>query len=120
MGVESAGLNVFALSDAAESVVRPLMPFQPFPDRESLAIGYAGVYSTFLLHAKRHAQRLGLDPRDILVELGRRHAVAGQEDWIVDVALELAAQMPRRGNAISPPRERVHPIRRGNQGSQAG
>ncbi|HEY3021817.1 MAG TPA: 4-hydroxy-2-oxovalerate aldolase, partial [Solirubrobacteraceae bacterium] len=89
MGVAS-GLDVFTLSDAAEHVVGPLMPFQPFPDRESLAIGYAGVYSTFLLHAKRHGERLGLDPREILVELGRRGAVAGQEDWIVDVALELA------------------------------
>ena len=86
----ACGLDVFALSDAAEHVVKPLMPFQPFPDRESLAIGYAGVYSTFLLHAKRHGERLGLDPREILVELGRRGAVAGQEDWIVDVALELA------------------------------
>jgi len=89
MGV-ACGLDVFALSDAAEHVVKPLMPFQPFPDRESLAIGHAGVYSTFLLHAKRHGERLGLDPREILVELGRRGAVAGQEDWIVDVALELA------------------------------
>jgi 4-hydroxy 2-oxovalerate aldolase len=88
-------LDVFALSDAAEQIVKPIMPFQPFPDRESLAIGYAGVYSTFLLHAKRHAERLGLDPREILVELGRRKAVAGQEDWILDVALELAgAQQP--------------------------
>jgi len=89
MGLDS-GLDLFALSDAAEGVVKPLMPFQPFPDRESLAIGDAGVYSTFLLHAKRHAERLGLDPRQILVELGERRAVAGQEDWILDVALELA------------------------------
>jgi 4-hydroxy 2-oxovalerate aldolase len=91
MGLDSP-LDVFALSDAAEHVVQPLMPFQPFPDRESLTIGYAGVYSTFLLHAKRHGERLGLDPRDILVELGRRRAVAGQEDWIVDVAEDLARQ----------------------------
>jgi 4-hydroxy 2-oxovalerate aldolase len=89
MGYDSP-LDTFGLSDAAEHVVLPLMPFQPFPDRESLAIGYAGVYSTFLLHAKRHGERLGLDPRDILVELGRRKAVAGQEDWIVDVAEDLA------------------------------
>jgi 4-hydroxy 2-oxovalerate aldolase len=89
MSLES-GLDVFALSDAAEQVVKPMMPFQPFPDRESLAIGYAGVYSTFLLHAKRHAERLRLDPREILVELGRRRAVAGQEDWILDVALDIA------------------------------
>ncbi len=84
-------LDVFGLSDAAERIVQPIMPFQPFPDRESLAIGFAGVYSTFLLHAKRHGERLGIDPREILVELGRRRAVAGQEDWIVDVAEELAA-----------------------------
>lgn len=55
-----------------------------------LAIGYVGVCSTFLLHAKRHGERLGLDPREILVELGRPGAVAGQEDWIVDVGLQLA------------------------------
>lgn len=84
------GLDVFALMDAAEYVMAPMMPFQPFPDRDSIAIGYAGVYSTFLLHAKRAAERHGLDPREILVELGRRQAVAGQEDWIIDVALELA------------------------------
>lgn len=89
MGYETP-LDTFALCDAAERIVLPLMPFQPFPDRESIAIGYAGVYSTFLLHAKRHGERLGLDPRDILVELGRRKAVAGQEDWIVDVAEDLA------------------------------
>jgi 4-hydroxy 2-oxovalerate aldolase len=68
------------------------MPFQPGRDRDSIAIGYAGVYSTFLLHAKRAAERYGLDARDILVELGRREAVAGQEDWILDVALELAKE----------------------------
>jgi 4-hydroxy 2-oxovalerate aldolase len=89
MGYETE-LDTFTLCDAAEQIVLPLMPFQPLADRESIAIGYAGVYSTFLLHAKRHGERLGVDPRDILVELGRRRAVAGQEDWIVDVAEELA------------------------------
>ncbi|MGE4427997.1 MAG: 4-hydroxy-2-oxovalerate aldolase [Solirubrobacteraceae bacterium] len=87
-------LDAMALCDAAEHVVAPLMPFQPIPDRESIALGYAGVYSTFLLHAKRHGERLGLDPRDILVELGRRRAVAGQEDWIVDVAEDIARRRP--------------------------
>ncbi len=86
------GLDVFALMDAAEYVIAPFMPFQPFPDRDSIAIGYAGVYSTFLLHAKRAAEKYGLDPREILVELGRRQAVAGQEDWILDVAVELARE----------------------------
>jgi 4-hydroxy 2-oxovalerate aldolase len=70
--------DTFALSDAAEHVVLPMMPFQPFPDRESLAIGYAGVYSTFLLHAKRHGERLRIDPRAILVELGARPSPAGR------------------------------------------
>lgn len=84
--------NVFGLLDAAEFVVAPIMPFQPFPDRDSIAIGYAGVYSTFLLHAKRLGQQYGVDPLDILVELGRRKTVAGQEDWILDVTLELAKQ----------------------------
>ncbi len=84
--------DVFSLLDAAEFVVKPFMPFQPFPDRDSIAIGYAGVYSTFLLHAKRLGKEYGVDPLDILVELGRRKAVAGQEDWILDVALELAKQ----------------------------
>ena len=86
------GLDVFKLMDAAEYVIAPFMPFQPFPDRDSITIGYAGVYSTFLLHAKHAAERYGLDPREILVELGQREAVAGQEDWILDVALELAKE----------------------------
>jgi 4-hydroxy 2-oxovalerate aldolase len=84
------GLDVFALLDAAEFVVAPFMPFQPIPDRDSIAIGYAGVYSTFLLHAKRLGQQYGIDPLEILVELGRRKTMAGQEDWILDVTLELA------------------------------
>lgn len=86
------GINVFKLLDAAEFVVAPMMPFQPMPDRDSIAIGYAGVYSTFLLHAKRWGEKYGVDPLDILVELGRRQTVAGQEDWILDVTLELAKQ----------------------------
>ncbi len=86
----NAGLNVYKLMDAAEYVIAPMMPFQPFPNRDAISIGYAGVYSTFLLHARRAGERYGIDPRDILTELGRRQAVAGQEDWILDVALELA------------------------------
>ncbi|WP_420594560.1 4-hydroxy-2-oxovalerate aldolase [Deinococcus sp.] len=83
------GLDVFKLMDAAEFVLGPIQSFQPYPDRDSIAIGYAGVYSTFLLHAKRIGAELGVDPRDILIELGRRQTVAGQEDWIMRVALEL-------------------------------
>jgi 4-hydroxy 2-oxovalerate aldolase len=84
--------NIFGLLDAAEFVVAPFLPFQPIPDRDSIALGYAGVYSTFLLHAKRLGKQYDVDPLDILVELGRRKAMAGQEDWILDVTLELARQ----------------------------
>jgi len=89
---DETGPVVFLLMDAAEIVIAPMMPFQTFPDRDSITIGYAGVYSTFLLHAKKAAERHDMDQREILVELGRRQAVAGQEDWIIDVALELAKQ----------------------------
>jgi len=86
------GMDVFGLIDAAEFVVAPIMPFQPITDRDSIAIGYAGVYSTFLLHAKRLGKQYGVDPLKILVELGRLKTMAGQEDWILDVTLELAKQ----------------------------
>lgn len=86
------GLDVFKLMDAAEYVMAPIMPFQPMPNRDSISIGYAGVYSTFLLHAQRAGKRFGIDPREILMELGRRQAMAGQEDWILDVTLELARE----------------------------
>ncbi len=89
------GIDVFKVLEAAEKVVAPIMAFQPIPDRDSALIGYAGVYSTFLLHAKRIGAELGVDPGEILVELGRRQAVAGQEDWILRVAVELAEA--RRG-----------------------
>ena len=84
------GLDVYKLMDAAEYVIAPMMPYQPIPTRDAITIGYAGVYSTFLLHAQHAGERYGIDPRTILTELGRRQAVAGQEDWILDVALELA------------------------------
>jgi 4-hydroxy 2-oxovalerate aldolase len=86
------GLDVFRLLDAAEFVLAPMMPFQPIPDRDAIAIGYAGVYSTFLLHAKRLGEKYGVDPLHILVELGRRKTMAGQEDMILDVALDLAGK----------------------------
>ena len=96
------GVDVFKLLDAAEFVVAPFMPFQPIPDRDSIAIGYAGVYSTFLLHAKRLGKEYGVDPLEILVELGRRKAVAGQEDWILDVTLELAKQIRTSTQEVVP------------------
>jgi len=84
------GVDVFKLVDAAEDVVAPLLPRVPTIDRASLTLGYAGVYSSFRLHAERAAEKYGVDARDVLVELGRRRIVGGQEDMIIQVAAEMA------------------------------
>jgi 4-hydroxy 2-oxovalerate aldolase len=86
------GINVEKTMDVAEDVVRPIMPRPQIVDRAGLSLGYYGVYSSFLLHTYRAAERYGVDPRDILRELGRLRVVGGQEDMIVDVAVELAKQ----------------------------
>ncbi|PEB47988.1 4-hydroxy-2-oxovalerate aldolase [Bacillus pseudomycoides] len=83
-------IDLYKMMDLAEDIVAPLLPGPQEIQKGSLVMGYAGVYSSFLLHAERAAHRFGVDARDILIELGRRKVVGGQEDMILDVTAELA------------------------------
>jgi len=84
--------DLFQLMDIADDVIRPLQTRPVQVDRETLSLGYAGVYSSFLLHSERAAKKYGLDTRTILNELGKRKMVGGQEDMIIDVALDILKQ----------------------------
>ncbi len=91
MGIKT-GVDVFKISDVAEDLVQPIMDFQVRIDRNSLTLGYAGVYSSFLLFAQRAEKKYGIPAREILLDLGRRKMVGGQEDMIEDAALTMAKQ----------------------------
>jgi 4-hydroxy-2-oxovalerate/4-hydroxy-2-oxohexanoate aldolase len=88
MGIET-GVDLYKVMDVAEDLVLPMMDHPIRIDRDALILGYAGVYSTYLLFAKRAAEAHGLSSRDILVEMGRLKTVGGQEDLIEDVALDM-------------------------------
>ena len=98
MGYESS-IDLWKIMDVAEDLVRPIMLKPVRIGKASLTMGYAGIYSSFLLHAEKAAQQFGVDPRDILVEIGRRQAVGGQEDMIVEVAMALAEKKKESARA---------------------
>ena len=91
MGIET-GVDVFKISDVAEDLVTPIMDHPIRIDRDSLTLGYAGVYSSFLLFAKRASAKYGIPAREILIELGRKRMVGGQEDMIEDTAITMARE----------------------------
>jgi 4-hydroxy-2-oxovalerate/4-hydroxy-2-oxohexanoate aldolase len=91
MGIQT-GVDVYKIQDVAEDLVVPMMDHAIRIDRDSLTLGYAGVYSSFLLFAKRAEKKYGVSARDILVEMGRRGMVGGQEDMIEDTAMTMARE----------------------------
>lgn len=95
MGIET-GVDVWKIQDVAEDLVVPLMDFPIRIDRDALASGYAGVYGSFLLFAKRAEAKYGVPAREILLELGRRKMVGGQEDMIEDTAITMARERQAR------------------------
>ncbi|SER22010.1 DmpG-like communication domain-containing protein, partial [Amphritea atlantica] len=86
------GIDLYKIMDVAEDLIVPMMDQPIRVDRDALTLGFAGVYSSFLLFAKRAEAKYGIQARDILVELGRRGTVGGQEDMIEDLALTMARQ----------------------------
>lgn len=84
------GIDVYKMMDVAEEIVAPILQKPQEITREGLLLGYAGIYSSFLVHANKAAQQFKVDAKDILIEIGKRKVVGGQEDMIVDIAAEMA------------------------------
>lgn len=101
LGIET-GVDLFRISDVAEDLIVPMMDQPVRIDRDALILGYAGVYSSFLLFAQRAAKKYGISSRDILVEMGRRRTVGGQEDLIETVAIELAQSKAKAEGQSAP------------------
>jgi 4-hydroxy 2-oxovalerate aldolase len=95
LGQYETGIDLWKIMDVAEEIVKPLMQKPVRIGKTSLTMGYAGVYSSFLLHADKAAAQFGVDARDILVEVGKRKAVGGQEDILVEIAMGLAREKER-------------------------
>jgi 4-hydroxy-2-oxovalerate/4-hydroxy-2-oxohexanoate aldolase len=95
LGIET-GVDMLKISDVAEDLIQPILDFPIRIDRNALTLGYAGVYSSFLLFAQRAEKRYGIPAREILLELGRKRMVGGQEDMIEDTALTMARERDAR------------------------
>jgi 4-hydroxy 2-oxovalerate aldolase len=96
LGIKT-GVDLYKMMDVAEDIVSPILEKPQEITKDGLVLGYAGVYSSFLLHAQAAARKFGIDSRDILVELGKLKVVGGQEDMILDVAAELAKKLQTTG-----------------------
>ncbi|EUA23782.1 dmpG-like communication domain protein [Mycobacterium xenopi 4042] len=99
IGVKT-GIDFFDIADAAEDVVRPAMPAECLLDRNALIMGYAGVYSSFLKHAVRQAERYGVPASALLYRAGQRKLIGGQEDQLIDIALEIKREQ-EQGQVVS-------------------